>query len=192
MLASYWLASAEDLEIVGTASTVEMLIEQAPAVLPDVVVLDHLLGASDSLDAAPRVRAAIPEAALLLLSGMPDPALAEAAAACGADGFISKACSPDQFCAAIRAVSRRGDGLSGVADPDKPNRDARARGRDAAATKRDMDAAVRDGLSDETSAESDRDAARSDREAAANDRLEAERDRRSAEIVRDSARDSND
>lgn len=192
MLASYWVGGNDDLEIVGTATTIEALIEQAPAVAPGVVVLDHLLGGSDSSIVAPRIRDAMPDAALLLLSSMPDDALADAAAACGADGFIGKNANAEQFCAAVLAVSRRPHKPSGVADPDKLHRDVRAQGRDAAATKRDVDAAIRDALSDEASADSDRLAARSDREYAASDRREAERDRQADEKARDSIRDSDD
>lgn len=106
-LAGHWAEDCEDLEVVGVAADVDELIEKAPGARPHVIVLDHLLGSSDSSDVAPRVREAVPGAALLLLSGMPPDALAEAAKACGADGYVSKAVDAEGFCSAVRAVAPR-------------------------------------------------------------------------------------
>ena len=57
---------------------------------PRVIVLDHLLPDGTSTELMPRLREAAPQARVLLVSGLPDDKLAEAAAAAGADGHLGK------------------------------------------------------------------------------------------------------
>lgn len=111
-LVRYWVDGTEDLEIVGIASTVEALVEEAPATRPDVIVLDHLLGASNSSEVAPRVRDAVPGAPILLLSGIPGSALAEAAKACGAEAYLGKSADAGEFCDAVRAAAQKAPAAS--------------------------------------------------------------------------------
>ena len=71
---------------------------------PDVIVVDHLLGDVTSEALAPRLRAAAPEAKLLLISGMHEEALTAAATAAGADAYLSKAASARALCDLVRSL----------------------------------------------------------------------------------------
>jgi DNA-binding NarL/FixJ family response regulator len=81
------------VEDVAHATTVDEAVALAGEHRPEVVVVDHLLpdGSSDVL--VPRLRAICPEAKVLLISGMPEDRLADAAAAVEADAHVIKASS---------------------------------------------------------------------------------------------------
>jgi DNA-binding NarL/FixJ family response regulator len=73
-------------------------------------LLDRLLPQPEhSQQVLGHVRAELPEAAVLLVSGMPDEDLAAEARAAGADGHVSKAANADALTDAVRrvAASRR-------------------------------------------------------------------------------------
>ena len=61
-------------------------------------MVDHLLGGVTSAALVPRLRVAAPGAKLLLISGMHDEALTEAAAAAGVDAHLSKAATSRALC----------------------------------------------------------------------------------------------
>jgi len=103
-LVRHWFDDAEDLELVGIATTAEGVLTQAAELRPDVIVLDHILGRRTSEDLAPRVREAAPGAKVLLVSGMPGHTLSEAADANGADAFLAKSADPQTFFDAIRSL----------------------------------------------------------------------------------------
>jgi DNA-binding NarL/FixJ family response regulator len=107
-LLGHWFVDAGDVEVVGVVSSGKAAIALSGELLPDVIVLDHLLHdvASDVL--APELREAFPKAALLLISGLPTDALEEAAHRCGADAFLSKASTADDFLAAVRTTAAGG------------------------------------------------------------------------------------
>jgi len=102
-----WARDTDDISVVALASTVDELVAQARAFAPDVVVLDHSLGAATSQDMAPKLRDVAPTTRVLLVSGMPGDALSEHAARCGADGFIGKASGAQAILDAIRNVRPR-------------------------------------------------------------------------------------
>ena len=92
------------VELVGHADNAEDSVALAHRHRPYVIVVDHLLGDVTSEGLAPRLRAAAPTAKLLLISGMHDEALTEAALAAGADAHLSKAASSQAMCDAVRAL----------------------------------------------------------------------------------------
>ena len=71
---------------------------------PAVIVADHLLPDTTSVDLVPRLRAAAPGARVLLISGMPDDELAATAEEAGADAHMSKASATGAMCAAVTAL----------------------------------------------------------------------------------------
>jgi DNA-binding NarL/FixJ family response regulator len=81
------------IDDVAHASTVDEALAMAEEHQPEVVVVDHLLPDGSSNVLVPRLRAAVPTVKVLLISGMPDDRLADAAAEVQADGHLSKATS---------------------------------------------------------------------------------------------------
>ncbi len=84
-----WMRDA-GIDEVARASTGAEALVLAEELQPRVIVLDHLLPDGTSTEFAPRLRVAAPGARVLLISGLPDDKLAEAAAAAGADSFIGR------------------------------------------------------------------------------------------------------
>jgi DNA-binding NarL/FixJ family response regulator len=92
------------VEMVGQVETGADAVVRAAELLPDLIVIDHLLRDITSEGLAPQLREAAPNAKLLLISGMPDDQLAIASRAAGADAHISKAASAEAMCNAVRAL----------------------------------------------------------------------------------------
>jgi DNA-binding NarL/FixJ family response regulator len=105
-LAAAWLEAHDDIEVVGAVRSAEEAIAQVEAARPDVVILDRLLPQPEhSAQVAEHVRARLPDAAILLVSGMPDEDLAGEARSAGADGHVSKAANADALADAVRGVA---------------------------------------------------------------------------------------
>jgi DNA-binding NarL/FixJ family response regulator len=105
-LASAWLEAHEDIEVVGAVRSAEEAIAALAAARPDVVVLDRLLPQPEhSEEVLAYVRKHLPEAGVLLISGMPDEDLAGVARSTGADGHVSKAANAEALADAVRRVA---------------------------------------------------------------------------------------
>jgi DNA-binding NarL/FixJ family response regulator len=115
-LASAWLEAHPDIEVAGAARSAPDAIDGIGAARPDVVILDRLLPQPEHSEEVLRfVRAELPEAAVLLVSGMPDEDLAGEAAAAGADGHVSKAANAEALAEAVlRVAAARADDPDGV------------------------------------------------------------------------------
>ena len=110
-LAAAWLEAHDDIEVVGAVRSAEEAIAQVEALRPDVVILDRLLPQPEHSERVARhVRERLPDAAILLVSGMPDEDLAGEARSAGADGHVSKAANAQALADAVRRVAsaRRG------------------------------------------------------------------------------------
>jgi DNA-binding NarL/FixJ family response regulator len=107
LLVSEWIAEWPDMEVVGTASSGPELLEMLGTAVPDVIVLDHLLGAMDSEELTPLIRARQPGVGIVLISGMPSDALAAIATRTGVDTFSSKASTPGDIRDAVRHAAQR-------------------------------------------------------------------------------------
>jgi DNA-binding NarL/FixJ family response regulator len=110
-LASAWLEAHDDIEVAGAARSAAEAIAGLGTARPDVVILDRLLPQPEhSEQVLAYVRAELPDAAVLLVSGMPDEDLAGVARTAGADGHVSKAANAGALTDAVRRVARaRGD-----------------------------------------------------------------------------------
>jgi DNA-binding NarL/FixJ family response regulator len=105
-LATAWLDAHEDIEVVGAARSADEAIAALGGAQPDVVILDRLLPQPEhSQEVLAHVRAVLPGAAVLLVSGMPDEHLAGEARAAGADGHVSKAANAQALTEAVRRVA---------------------------------------------------------------------------------------
>jgi DNA-binding NarL/FixJ family response regulator len=111
-LASAWLDAHDDIAVVGAARSAGDAIAGLGDHRPDVVILDRLLPQPEhSEQVLAFVRSELPDAAVLLVSGMPDEDLAGEAANAGADGHVSKAANAEALADAVRrvAAARAGD-----------------------------------------------------------------------------------
>jgi DNA-binding NarL/FixJ family response regulator len=107
-LAAAWLEAHDDIEVVGAVRSADEAIAALGGARPDVVILDRLLPQPEhSQEVLTHVRAALPDAAVLLISGMPDEDLAEEARVVGADGHVSKAANAEALADAVRRVAAR-------------------------------------------------------------------------------------
>jgi two-component system nitrate/nitrite response regulator NarL len=105
-LAAAWLEAHEDIEVVGAARSAPDAISALGAARPDVVILDRLLPQPEhSEQVLEHVRAELPDAAVLLVSGMPNEDLADEARTAGADGHVSKAANAEALAEAVRRVA---------------------------------------------------------------------------------------
>ena len=84
------LASEPDLEVVGEAAMGLECLEGARALEPDVVLLDNRMPGVDGLELLPHLRAALPEAKLVMLSTAWSAEVERAALAAGATAYVQK------------------------------------------------------------------------------------------------------
>ena len=92
---------SDDARFDEVASVEEAL---AAGVAPDLVLLDLNLRGVSGLDAMARMREALPDASIVVLSGEEDPGLIRAAIEAGASGFIPKASTAEVMIGALRLV----------------------------------------------------------------------------------------
>lgn len=105
-LAAAWLDAHPEIEVVGAARSARDAIAAVAAAQPDVVILDRLLPQPEhSEQVLGHVREHLPEARVLLVSGMPDEDLADEARNAGADGHVSKAANADALTDAVLKVA---------------------------------------------------------------------------------------
>jgi DNA-binding NarL/FixJ family response regulator len=105
-LASAWLEAHADIEVVGASRSADEAIAALATARPDVVILDRLLPQPEHSERVlAHVRAELPDAGVLLVSGMPDEDLADEARLAGADGHVSKAANAEALALAVRRVA---------------------------------------------------------------------------------------
>jgi two-component system response regulator DesR len=103
VLFARWMRDAgiPDVAHARTAAEAEAIAEELQ---PELIVVDHLLPDATSDVLVPRLRALVPAARVLLISGMSDDRLALAARAAGADGHLAKATSADAMRDAVATL----------------------------------------------------------------------------------------
>ena len=116
-----WLRSAiklllgqeANIEIAGEAVDAVQLIEMNDALRPDIVLLDWELPGIRRSNAKQNLmttlRTVNEQLLVIVLSGRPESS--RAAMSAGANAFISKADTPEQFLTALHEVIRSGDSL---------------------------------------------------------------------------------
>src|SRR3954462_5523943 len=79
-----------DCDVVGAVADGRALLEAAPQLRPDIVVLDIAMPLLNGLDAARQLRRLMPEVRLIFLTVSEDPDLAAEAFRAGASGYLLK------------------------------------------------------------------------------------------------------
>ena len=105
MLISRWLEDA-GVEVVGEATTWQEAEQMAAELKPDAVIADLWMPTLD-VDALQRVRAAVPDAAVVSLSGLSADEAEKLVGSTGAiDLFLSKRQPPGEIVEALRSFVR--------------------------------------------------------------------------------------
>ena len=97
-----FLERDEDIDVVGETDSGEKVLPLVAQTGPDVVALDVQMPGMDGLDVLSRVRERYPNVAVVMLSGIDDPALVRAALERGATAFLLKHVHPRDLAAALR------------------------------------------------------------------------------------------
>lgn len=93
------------IEVVGTAGNGVEALEKAAALKPDVMMLDIVMPGMDGIELARRMRAEMPDTALLVLSSDTSLVTLEPLLNIGIDGFLPKTSDASSMLDAIRSVA---------------------------------------------------------------------------------------
>jgi DNA-binding NarL/FixJ family response regulator len=99
------LETEADLEVVGEAANADEAVERSVETRPDVVLLDVVLPGRSGVDVLPELRAAVPEAKVLMLSMQDDPNYVRRSFAAGASGYLLKEAADAELVQAVREVA---------------------------------------------------------------------------------------
>ncbi len=103
------LSGEVDLEVVGEAATVDVAVELARALTPDVVLMDLQFGGAEGsltgADATRSIRAEHHPPNVLVLTNYDSDADILGAVEAGASGYLLKDAPPDELIAAVRAAA---------------------------------------------------------------------------------------
>ena len=100
------LSNQDDMEVVGQATSGEKVLPLVAQTGPDVVVLDVRMPGLDGLTVLERLHKQYPKVAVVMLSGIDDPALVRAALERGAAAFVLKHVDPRDLGSAVRQSVR--------------------------------------------------------------------------------------
>jgi DNA-binding NarL/FixJ family response regulator len=106
LLDAYRKLLEHNFEVVGSVIDGHALLETAPELKPDVVLLDIGMPLLNGLDAGRQLKAKIPGIKLIYLTMNQDPALAVEAMRAGASGYLLKICAASELFLAIQAAVR--------------------------------------------------------------------------------------
>jgi DNA-binding NarL/FixJ family response regulator len=108
------LSTQPDFDVVGQAATGAEAVEQAARLRPDVILLDLEMPEMDGVEALRRMRAARPEAQVLVFTAFDTDERIVGAVQAGAQGYLLKGAPRDEIFRAIRVVSQGGSLLQPV------------------------------------------------------------------------------
>ncbi|HEX2784935.1 MAG TPA: response regulator transcription factor [Ilumatobacteraceae bacterium] len=98
------LATAGDIEVVGTATNGLEAVEAVGALGPDVVLMDLSMPELDGVEATRQIAARYPSSRVLVLTSFSEQSRILEAISAGADGYLLKHSEPDEITAAVRSV----------------------------------------------------------------------------------------
>jgi NarL family two-component system response regulator LiaR len=98
------IATQPDMTVIGTAVDGEEAVQQVAALQPDVILLDLQMPRKTGLAAIQEIKAADPQARILILTSFSEDDTVFAAIKAGALGYLLKDSSPQELIQAIRNV----------------------------------------------------------------------------------------
>ncbi len=101
------LESYTDIEVVGLARNGVEATEKTSELVPDVVVMDVEMPAMDGLEAARRVKQALPRVGILLISASAE--YQELGIAAGGDGYLAKPFKTEELLSEVRRIAAKAD-----------------------------------------------------------------------------------
>jgi DNA-binding NarL/FixJ family response regulator len=102
------LEQADDIELVGEATSGSQVLPLIARTNADLVLLDIRMPEMDGLTCLDRIRKTHPDVAVVVMSGCDDPETISAALARGARSFISKLIDPRDLPSALRLAAEGG------------------------------------------------------------------------------------
>jgi DNA-binding NarL/FixJ family response regulator len=108
------LLTQNGFDVVGQAGSGEEAIAAAAQLLPDLILLDLSMPEMDGLTALPLVRAAAPNAEVVVLTASEDEGNLLGAIRSGAAGYLLKSEPPERIVAFLRGVAQGEAALSGA------------------------------------------------------------------------------
>jgi DNA-binding NarL/FixJ family response regulator len=115
------LETAEDIEVVGQATSGAAVMPLLESTKPDVLMLDVRMPQMDGLTCLERIATRFPDLKVIMLSAVDDPEIVRAAFARGARAFVGKHVEPRDLASVIRlahqAVIHQPFGLRDDVDP---------------------------------------------------------------------------
>ncbi|MFE4867500.1 response regulator [Streptomyces sp. NPDC056682] len=99
------LDAEPDIDVVGEAGTSELALTRAPALRPDVAVLDIRLPDGDGITVCRELRSRMPELACLMLTSFDDDDALLDAIMAGAAGYVLKLIKGSDLIEAVRTVA---------------------------------------------------------------------------------------
>jgi len=95
-----------DYEVVGSVFDGRSLLETAPQLKPDVIIVDIGMPLMNGLEAGLRLKELIPTVKLIFLTMNEDPDLAMKAMRCGASGYLLKSSAGSELIRAIQMTTK--------------------------------------------------------------------------------------
>jgi DNA-binding NarL/FixJ family response regulator len=102
---SMMLNQTDEIELIGEAENGLQGVELAKSLLPDVIVMDIGLPIIDGIEATKQIKAFNPDCKILIFTSRDNSEDIFEAFKSGADGYVMKDASREQFCTAIKSVS---------------------------------------------------------------------------------------
>ena len=106
-----FLATTDDIEMVGTAANGVEALERVAELHPDVVLMDLSMPEMNGIDATREIATLYPSSRVLVLTSFSDQTRILDALEAAADGYLLKHADPDDIAEGIRAVFTGGSPL---------------------------------------------------------------------------------
>lgn len=111
----FLLAGADDIEVVGEATTGAEALDLVASLLPDIVVMDMMMPETDGVTATRQLRQRFPHVRVLALTSFAEGELVQRALQAGALGYLLKDAEGRELISAIRTTFAGAPVLSATA-----------------------------------------------------------------------------
>ena len=101
------ISGQTDIEVAGEAANGKEAVELARQLLPDVIVMDISMPVMDGIEATRLIKSEFPDVRIVGLSIFEDDQSIKSIINVGADAFVPKTASPEEFMNAIYGIEKR-------------------------------------------------------------------------------------